>query len=70
MYTSSLNIWSKISKVYLGSCVQLYLLAETPQLPPSNMAIMAVLADAGWRMGVEEGPLPWYITCVQYFEEL
>ncbi len=26
---------SQISKVYLGSCVQLYSLAETPQLPPS-----------------------------------
>ncbi len=27
------QIWSQISKVYLGSCVQLYSLAETPQLP-------------------------------------
>jgi hypothetical protein len=26
----------KISKVYLGSCVQLYALAETPQVPPSR----------------------------------
>ncbi len=26
--------WSQISKVYLGSCVQLYSLAETPQLLP------------------------------------
>jgi hypothetical protein len=28
------NICSWISKEYLGSCVQLYSLAETPQLPP------------------------------------
>ncbi len=26
--------WNYTSKVYLGSCVQLYLLAETPHLPP------------------------------------
>ncbi len=26
---------SKVSKVYLGSCLQLYSLAETPRLPPS-----------------------------------
>ncbi len=28
-------IWNYSSKVYLGSCVQLYSLAETPQHPPS-----------------------------------
>ncbi len=27
-------IWSDMSQVYLGSCVQLYSLAETPQLRP------------------------------------
>jgi hypothetical protein len=33
-------------------------------------AIMAVLADVGLRRSVEEGPLPWYITCVHNFVEL
>ncbi len=31
------KVWSKISKVYLGSCVQLYSLAETPQPRPSPL---------------------------------
>ncbi len=33
-FSHRLNIWRKISKVYLGSCAQLYSWAETPHPPP------------------------------------
>ncbi len=38
------KIWSFISKVYLGSCVQLYSSVETPQPPPPH-----IWAHIRWR---------------------
>jgi hypothetical protein len=56
---SLLNIWDMEveldSKVYLGSCVQLYSLAETPQLPPSPR-IWAHIQGRYWSGKVT----PWY----------
>jgi hypothetical protein len=43
-------IW--ISKVYLGSCVQLYSLAETPQLPPSPR-IWAPIRGRYWSAKID-----------------
>jgi hypothetical protein len=40
-------------KVYLGSCVQLYSLAETPQLPPSPR-IWAHIRGRYWSAKIDD----------------
>jgi hypothetical protein len=42
-----------VSKVYLGPCVQLYLLAETPQLPTSPR-IWAHIRERYWSDKTED----------------
>ncbi len=60
---SKLNDWIMgwISQVYLGSCVQLYSLAETPQLPPLPPPFWPHIRGRYWSVKIETTFLcnPW-----------
>jgi hypothetical protein len=43
----------ELDQVYLGSCVQLYLMAETPQFPPSPR-IWAHIRGRYWSAKIDD----------------